>query len=151
MKKTISFFVSGVPKGQPRPRAFARNGKVRVYDPGTAEGWKSAIAIAAEPHRPAQPIEGPIICSIDFALPRPKRLMRKCDPDGPLPHTGKPDRDNLDKAVLDALTTLGFWRDDAQVYIGTIIKQIASKTGRPGAFITIDWETPNERISGATG
>jgi hypothetical protein len=40
----ISIFVHGEPKGQPRPRAFARGGMVRMYDPATAEGWKSAIA-----------------------------------------------------------------------------------------------------------
>jgi len=43
----IHFFVSGDPKAQPRIRAFAINGHARVYDPGTAEGWKSLIAVAA--------------------------------------------------------------------------------------------------------
>ena len=56
--RTISFSVDGEPKAQPRPKAFARNfgnkWQARVYDPGTAEGWKSLIAIAVKPHLPAQ-------------------------------------------------------------------------------------------------
>lgn len=60
----IQFRVYGVPKGQPRPKAFARNfgGKwqARVYDPGTAESFKSAIAAAAQNCRPKVPLSGPI-------------------------------------------------------------------------------------------
>jgi len=36
----FSTFARGAPKGQPRPRAFSREGKASVYDPGTAEGLK---------------------------------------------------------------------------------------------------------------
>jgi Holliday junction resolvase RusA-like endonuclease len=32
------------------------------------------------------------------------------------PHTSKPDSDNLMKAVMDAMTTAGVWKDDALVY-----------------------------------
>lgn len=46
---TITFFIHGDPKPQPRPRAFARRMGAkfvaRVYDAGTAEGWKSQIAM----------------------------------------------------------------------------------------------------------
>src|SRR6185436_16159144 len=31
--REISFWADGEPKGQPRPRAFAIHGKVRMYDP----------------------------------------------------------------------------------------------------------------------
>ena len=46
MRRELS--APGIPKGQPRPRAFSRNGHARVFDPGTAEGWKSAVAVAAQ-------------------------------------------------------------------------------------------------------
>ncbi len=39
--------VIGEPKGQPRGRAVSIAGHARVYDPKTAEGWKSLIAAAA--------------------------------------------------------------------------------------------------------
>ena len=137
---TISFFAAGLPKAQPRPRAFAMGGKARVYNPATAEGWKSAIAVAAQDHIPPVPLECPVVVSEIFLMPRPKRLMRKKDPDLRIPHTAKPDRDNLDKAVLDALTTLGFWRDDSQVWSGTVSKMYHAKSEVPGAHIVIEWE-----------
>ena len=133
----ITFTVYGDPKGQPRARAFAMGGKARMYDPGTAEGWKSLIAAAALPHLPAEPLDGPICVDWTAYFPRPKRLMRRRDPDGPVPHTAKPDRDNVDKALLDALTQLGMWRDDAQVYRGTLVKMYAEKSGRPRMEVSI--------------
>ena len=136
---SISFTVVGGPKGQPRPRAFvhAATGKARVYDAGTAEGWKSAIALAARPYLPSEPFDCPIGLSIEFNMPRPKRLMRKRDPDGPLRHTAKPDLDNLTKAVMDALTAIGMWRDDALVSSQCVSKWYAGKSQRPGAIIGV--------------
>jgi Holliday junction resolvase RusA-like endonuclease len=144
---TIDFMVHGDPKAQPRPRAFARkfaNGAIaaRMYDAGTAEGWKGLIALAARPHKPAAPIEGPIRVDVDFFFARPQRLLRRRDPEEPIPHDSKPDRDNLDKAVLDALTQLGFWRDDAQVCAGEVRKFYVSKTGSPHAKIRIEATDP---------
>lgn len=137
----IQFFVSGIPKAQPRMRAFSRNfgGKhvARVYDPGTAEGWKGAIALTARTHCPATPIDCALRLDIDFYFPRPKCLMRRKDPDGRIPHTAKPDRDNCDKAVLDCLKTLGFFRDDAQICAGEPRKWYAAKDGMPGALIRL--------------
>ena len=129
--------VVGNPKAQPRVRATVRGKHAGVYDPGTADEWKALVRAAAEPQRPKEPIEGPIVVSISFMLKRPQRLMRKTDPKGPVPHAVKPDRDNLDKAVLDALQSAGWWRDDCQVYSGVITKNYHRKKGKPGALIVI--------------
>lgn len=48
----------------------------------------------------------------------------------------KPDKDNLEKAVLDALTGLA-WVDDAQISDGRIRKFTASGNERPHAVITL--------------
>jgi Holliday junction resolvase RusA-like endonuclease len=137
----ISFYASGIPKAQPRPRAFARRMGAkfvaRVYESGTAEGWKGEIALAARAHTPAAPLTGPLRLDVDFFLPRPQSLMRKKDPDGPIPHTAKPDRDNLDKAVMDCLKSLGFFVDDAQVCAGEPRKFYAAKGATPGARIVL--------------
>ena len=129
--------IEGEPKAQPRPRAFSRDGHARVYDEATAEGWKSLIALAAQEARPAMPLDEPVRIDATFYFKRPKRLMRRTDPKGPVRHTAKPDRDNLDKAVLDALKTIGFLRDDSVVCAGSIEKFYHTKTGRPGAVIEI--------------
>ncbi len=121
MKTVIQFTVHGDPKPQPRPRAFSRNGTARVYDPHTAEGWKSAIADAAQPHCPREPWRGPVRVWLLFTFKRPKTHYRQgkhadlLRDDSPYWHTKKPDADNLAKAVLDTLTMLGFWKDDSQV------------------------------------
>jgi Holliday junction resolvase RusA-like endonuclease len=51
-------------------------------------------------------------------------------------HVKKPDRDNLDKAVLDALTGI-FWHDDCQVCSGSIEKRIAGGGDESGVEIFV--------------
>jgi Holliday junction resolvase RusA-like endonuclease len=145
----ITFNVSGNPKGQPRARAFYKPGLgVRMYDAGTAEGWKGLIAVAAREHLPVKPLEGPLEVSIMFLFERPKSHYRtgkhadELRPDAPLWHTSKPDRDNLEKAVLDCLTTIGMWKDDCQVCAGQITK-LWSTTGR----MAISIATINQEVS----
>jgi len=151
---TITFQVFGEPKAQPRPRAFARKMGdkfvARVFEAGTAEGWKSLIATAAKPHAPAVPYTCPVRVDVTFIFPRPKihhianKPERGLRSDAPQWHTKKPDRDNLDKALLDALTQLGcFWHDDAQVCCGEIVKEFGPT---PGARVMI---TPMEGVKGA--
>jgi Holliday junction resolvase RusA-like endonuclease len=140
MRQPTEFWVSGIPAGQPRPRAFIRNGSVRVYDPGTAEGWKGQIAVAFRDLPFIEPWAGPVALTMKFYFPRPRshfrtgrhaELMRD---DSPVWHTGKPDSDNLAKAVADTLTHLALWKDDAQVCRMIVSKQYGDK---PGCFISV--------------
>jgi Holliday junction resolvase RusA-like endonuclease len=143
--------VYGEPKAQPRQRSFVLRGRgglpilkdgkpiVRNYDPHTAEGWKSQIAEAAQDLAPSEPIAVPISLSINLLFARPKRLCRVSDPKGRLPHPGKPDRDNCEKAIADALKVLGFFVDDGQIYKGPIEKYYVAIGERPGAEIRMSW------------
>ena len=149
-----TFDVKGIPKAAPRKQAFAKAitkaGKpvldakgrpkvmARVHQKNTAEWWKSQVVIAGKDWRPANPLEGPIQIRIIFWMPRPKRLLRKKDPDGPVLHTFTPDKDNLEKPVMDALTNDGWFQDDAQICMGKTVKCYHAKTGSPGAEIYID-------------
>jgi len=133
--RRIQFQVNGLPKGQPRTRAFSRDGRARVYDPGTAEAWKGAIALAAKPFLDTSPIEGPIRFVIGHIMPRPKAHFRtgkrsgELKPAAPRHHTKTPDTDNLAKAAMDALTHIGLWRDDAQVVELVSTKQYGDRAG----------------------
>lgn len=136
--------VYGTPKPQPRPRAFARKfGKkwqARVYDASTAEGWKAQIAEAAKPFLTAAPLSGPLRVDCEFYMPRPKYHFRKdgtLKPKAPRWRSIKPDRDNLDKAVLDCLTQLGMWQDDGQVCDGRVPKLYETTMEPAGVEITI--------------
>ena len=125
--KTITVY--GEPKAQPRPRATARGGFARVYNPSTADEWKQAIVDAAR--NMGEPFLGPVSLEIRFDMPRPKS-MRGTDQK---PHTVKPDIDNLVKAVMDALTTAIWWIDDSQVWRISTSKQYAAKGEPSGVLI----------------
>ena len=148
MSDQIVFFAHGVPKGQPRPRAFYRPGRgVRCFDPGTAEGWKSEVAAAARGCLPAAPLDGPLRVELCFYIPRPKdhyRSGKHADDlrdSAPKHHVSTPDLDNLAKAVMDCMTRLGFWRDDSQVTTVTAYKYWSGKQGG-GARISVERVTP---------
>lgn len=124
LQSRLTFQVLGIPKGQPRVKAFKRGAHAGVYDPGTADEWKlyvragfiKAFAEINEPVVP--PFSGPVAVTLNFYLPRPKAHFRAngdLKPTAPIYHTGRPDLDNLVKAVLDALTNAGAWADDGIV------------------------------------
>lgn len=104
------------------------------------------LALREEMGEEYETLGGPIsIPWMEFLFPRPKRLDRKRDPDGLIPHTSKPDLDNLTKAVLDALTEVGFWRDDSQVYSASCSKYYVARDralGRtkPGLLMSVSKE-----------
>ena len=122
---TLSFFVRGEPKGQPRPRAFARKMSAvhvaRFYDSDVADTWKRAVQLAiidaASTHKWAITL-GPVAVELRFAMPRPKSHSgaKGLKPSAPQFHTQKPDIDNLEKLLGDQITRSGrIWRDDSQV------------------------------------
>lgn len=133
MKLITTAFVHGEPKAQPRPKAFARNGRAGIYDPGTAEGWKGAIAQELK-DQAGKAITDPLRVDLIFYFPRPKshygigRNAVKLKDSAPGFHTKKPDIDNLEKAVFDALSEksgIGLWKDDTQVVHSETIKRYA--------------------------
>jgi len=160
MKRTI-FTVFGVPKAMPRtsPVAAMRGGKpviskktgrpvVIAYTPRgkgkqvhPAVQFKSDVKTAAiEANVPYH--DGPVSVNWVAYFPRPKYMKAKKYPTDRIPHHRKPDRDNLDKTILDALTGVA-WKDDCQVYAGDIAKYYisSSPTARPHVWIeVIHWE-----------
>lgn len=143
MIQPISFFVDGEPEPQPRPRARAQKMGAKwvaqIYNPKDADGWKKRVASAAVPLIGAA-ITCPVSLGIIFTMPRPKshyrsgRFSNVLRDDAPTWHVGTPDFDNLAKAVCDALTQCGLWKDDGQVCHTRIAKMYGE---RIGAEVTI--------------
>lgn len=132
--------IYGAPKAQPRTRAFASNGKARMYDPGTAEAWKGDIARQTKKLH-GMNLQGCLKVSLYFFMERPKshfktdgKSLKSVAPKRYF--AKKPDADNLAKAVLDALTVLNIWQDDSQVVILEITKAW-SIDHRSGCVLTI--------------
>lgn len=139
----IRLTVPVVPVAQPRQRHAVIGGRVRNYTPAThpVNGYKAALMLAAK-EAGVRPLDGPLRVIVRFYLPRPKRLMRRKDPNGPIPHTSRPDIDNLWKATADALRGLT-WHDDAQVCATDARKWYCEKDGAPRVEIGI-WRVAEE-------
>lgn len=123
------FWVDGEPQGEPRPRATAFRGHVRVYT--TKNPWRDAVARRALEMHSGPPLEGAVGVRIVCYFRRPQRLLRKKDSPDPILHTAKPDGDNVAKAALDAMSGI-LYRDDRQVAAMTVRKYYAPKPGEPG-------------------
>ena len=118
---TLSLRWHGVVKGQPRARATRAGGFVRMYTPDTADAMKAGLVAEAIQKMAIsgwrRDYDGPVAVTITAIMARPKAhfLRGKLRENAPKRHAQKPDIDNIEKAVLDALTKARVWRDDAQV------------------------------------
>ncbi len=99
---------------------------VRNYDPSTTD---KADFLAAIRHKaPIEPFLGPLQVDCYFFFKRPNShfgtgkkagVLKDNAPDWKI---SKPDRDNLDKLVMDSMKDI-FWKDDAQACAGSIYKR----------------------------
>ena len=115
--------IEGNPRPQPRPRLC--RGRVVSTADANARRWKdlirSAGKMAAEAHGQ---IKAPAVAVVmRFDMPTPK-----ADRHG-LPHTFRPDADNLAKLALDAVMDAGLLADDASVSTLVVTKTWAGKGG----------------------
>jgi len=139
-KNTWRFSVLSEPKAQPRAKATAWGGKARMWTPGTADSFKQSITLAAREAigLGCIPIDAPVETVCVFYMPRPKRLMTKSTIGiDEIPHICKPDGDNLEKAVWDALKSGGVLRDDSIVFKSSKAKFYAEADGIPRVEIMV--------------
>jgi len=113
MIRLLEFRIYGTPKPQARPRHYGG----RVYSP--MSDWRKLVQVyaAAEKLKHKQ-FNGPLRIELSFYFKRPRSHYRS----GKYSHIRKDkapihclnpyDLDNLDKAVLDALTDSGLIADD---------------------------------------
>lgn len=139
----LKLFVQGDPVPQPRVKARNNGGKVFIYTPKDADVWKKAITIGLLSHPLFTVItDCSVYLTLGFVLERPAGHL---DSYGSIRTTEnrcfvKPDIDNLIKAVMDAISTSGLWKDDSMVQTITASKEYISKERLyPGVDITIRW------------
>ena len=153
LKMHFEIFIPGNPKGQPRPRAFARKmGAIHVarfYDSDTADGWKAQVRAGVLEIAFAEglrAIEGPFDVEMRFRFERPKSHFLR---DGALGknrsgnYIQKPDLDNLAKLVLDVITRLQrCWVDDDQVVRLVVEKRWALVGESAGCVLRVETAGP---------
>lgn len=154
--EAIKFTVPCVPVAQPRQRhriiPGANGSFVSNYTPAKSpvNEYKATVKMAAHAVFAGSPLAGPLCVSMVFVMKRggkPEWLKKESPWFWPwkeghrVPHIVKPDRDNLDKATLDALKGLLF-QDDKQACLGSIEKWIAAADEQPHVEVTIEQAAP---------
>ena len=74
------------------------------------------LSLLLRPHRPRQPLTGPLSLALKIVHPWLKSESKTTIAKGiPIPKDTKPDADNMSKGIQDVMSDLGFWQDDSQV------------------------------------
>lgn len=109
--REVTFEVPGTPHAKQRPRATRRG---IMFTPKETVNAETFIRLIASPHFPA-PLTGPVAIDVTAIFQPPKswsgvKIRRSIG----APHCQRPDLDNLQKTVGDALNGVAYV-DDAQV------------------------------------
>lgn len=136
--KLFEVHIPGQPIGKGRPRAFKKaDGSIGAYTPEKTVRWESHAALVMQQAR-VKAGEQPVAVVIEARFERPKRLQtRKHAERRNVPHTAKPDADNITKAVCDALEKSGAVHNDSQAYRVTVGKFYADAGQAPGVTVQV--------------
>jgi len=106
----------------PRPRVTARNGFAHAYYPANYKAWKTEAAKEISKMLPKSHvvIDYPVAMDITFNVKRPKKSKL---------FAPKPDVDNYQKSLFDAMTAAEVWTDDTLVVTVTARKRWADADG----------------------
>ena len=116
-------------------RVMVRAGRPVFFKQKRASDWDAQIARLSAPYLPAQPFTSALYMHVTFVIRRPKALMTKKAYDGRIPHIKRPDIDNLQKGLQDALKA--FWVDDSQIANLQLEKWYAAKDEEPSIRVRI--------------
>ncbi len=155
MSTSYTITVIGNPLAKNKKRARWVDGKPKVYPDQSHRPWSALVIDAVEQAGLAgKRFTGPLRVDCTWRFRRPRKHYRtgkhenELRSDAPFYVSNKPDRDNLDKAVLDALTQSGIWVDDAQASTGMLRREYVGPCDLPGMTIVI---RPLERLAAAGG
>lgn len=124
----VSFWVSGV--AVPQGSKVIMRGRLLDSNVKVLKAWRARVADAAQGVAAGRTFapEAEIALLADVYLPRPKTVVRRRP-------TVKPDGDKLLRALCDAITDSGVWRDDAQVVSYDVDLWYADD--KPGVKLTV--------------
>ena len=115
-----------------------------AYTPSTPalEAWKQSVQWQCKVNHPGH-IEGPCAVTLVVLHPRLKRHEKELKKGiinvGRIWKTSKPDKDNLEKLVLDQMTKLDYFPDDSYVVGGDTQKAYAAVGEEEGVEVAIGW------------
>lgn len=110
--RTIKFFMPMIPPtktAQEKKIAVGKDGKARIYTPPELKEIQQKLIGHLAGHKPEEAFSGPVELVVTWCFKASNPSY-----DGQWKIT-KPDTDNLQKALKDCMTKIGFWKDDALV------------------------------------
>ncbi len=122
----MKLIVLGEPTAQKRHRSVRIGGFTRQYDPSASD--KGDFLSIVQKNAPKQLFTTPLKVDLEFYFARPKSHYRSGKNSHLLKdncsewHTSRPDCDNLQKLVYDALNKV-FWKDDSIICHISVIKK----------------------------
>ena len=153
MKRSLSFFVPGIPapggskrsfipckKGENPWQAVKRGARPILTDMGgqANKNWRASVALAGHHAmndmvtRTGQPLfDGPLSFTVTFVMPRLKghyNSRGELKPNAPVFVTTRPDVLKLGRSTEDALTGV-VWRDDSIVAVEHLYRIYGDETG----------------------
>lgn len=117
---------------------FVRNGHAHFFTKKKVRDAEAFLSGLLAPYVPAEPMHGPVYLQIRWCYRKSERksVVRA---GLEIPHTSRPDLDNLEKNLLDVLTRLHFWDDDSQVFTKS-----TAKVWGPQGYLAIAAKTEAE-------
>ena len=128
---TLSTFVPGRPAPQGSKR-YVGNG-ISIESSKAVKPWRADIREHVTANFTGPPLTGPVTVVLTFVMPRPVGAPKLSTPAA----VKRPDIDKLTRAVLDALSSAGMWRDDSQVVELVARKRLAERDETPGCHIRV--------------
>lgn len=113
----IIFTIPGIPRGKGRTRATTRGGFARMYTDAQTASYENLVRLCCAQEMGGAPCETALQVSISAYFPIPESASKKAKAAmlvGGIPHTKKPDIDNVIKAILDGMNGVVF-KDDKQI------------------------------------
>ncbi len=105
-KIIITVYGNPVSKKAHRSYYNKRIGRISTYSDAKQVNWEALIKLIASQHRPEKLLNCPLSVDATFYLLKPRSKPKKC-----LYPDTKPDHDNLEKALYDALEGIVYVND----------------------------------------
>ena len=127
----LNVWMPGVP-----PKATAQHkgavrtkDSIRFYEKKEVRSARETLMGMLRPHVPKEPFDGALHVTIQLIWPHLKSAKKQVRDESFVPMVTTPDVDNSAKLFLDVMTSMGFWKDDSQVWSLTVRKFRGTNAG----------------------
>lgn len=132
MSNSLEFWIACVPPKSTHQSALrifkSKSGKQFVGRDKKGLAADKNMQALLFPFRPTKPFSGALTLKVGWNYPYRKNEPKK-NRNKPIPCVTRPDADNILKGLIDAMTKVGFWKDDSQIFKLYFEKYYSEKSG----------------------